>query len=69
MKIKEKIKYMITWRILYKCKKYLEERINILFDNNIDLYIKGAKKLYYESLFVFYGLCIKKCETTDFNMN
>ena len=38
-----KKEYMITQRILYKCKKYLEERINILFDDNIDLYIKGAK--------------------------
>ena len=50
---------MIKQRILYKCKKYLEERINISFDDNIDLYIKGAKKSYYKSPFVFYGSCIK----------
>ena len=43
MKIKQEKEYMVTQRILYKCKKYLEERINISFDDNIDLYIKGAK--------------------------
>ena len=60
---------MIKQRILYKCKKYLEERINISFDDNIDLYIKGTKKSYYKSPFVSYRLFIKKCKTKGFNMN